>query len=70
VADSHAAKKVRGTRFSVTIPGQSGAAIGWIELPPAGEILRKVGDSGVLLSLAQGSAIRRVPVATNAAVAS
>jgi hypothetical protein len=33
----------------VTNPGQSRAVIGWIGLPWAGEILRKVGDSGVLL---------------------
>jgi hypothetical protein len=49
LVESHAATKGSGTHFSVTIPGQPGAAFGWIGLPPAGEMLKESRGSGVLL---------------------
>jgi hypothetical protein len=45
----------------VTNPGQSRAVIGWIGLPRAGEIVRKVGDSGVLLSPVDSSNLAHNP---------
>jgi len=50
MAESHMATKGSTPVFRVTIPGQSGAVLGWIGLPQAAGILRKVADSGVLLS--------------------